>query len=78
MVEFDFIVKGYGPLKCSTAVHGIDLGKNVCLIVKGKIVGTTRYNGALFAKTLWEQVSQACVQFWKNPFIFKSPVFTDK
>lgn len=54
MERYDLCVIGGGPAGYAAAMRGIDFGKKVVLIEKGKIGGAGLYNGALSSKTWWE------------------------
>lgn len=54
MERFDLCVIGAGPSGFAAAIRGVDFGKKVALIEKGKVGGAGIFNGALSSKTLWE------------------------
>jgi len=54
MFQYDLCVIGAGPSGYAAAMRGIDLGKKVLLIEKGRLGGAGIWNGALSSKTLWE------------------------
>ena len=54
MKTFDLAVIGGGPSGFAAAMRGLDFGKRVALIERGKLGGTGIFNGALSSKTLWE------------------------
>jgi len=54
MEEYDLCVIGGGPSGYAAAMRGIDFGKNVLLIEKGKVGGAGIYDGALSSKAMWE------------------------
>ena len=54
MKRFDLAVIGGGPSGFAAAMRGLDFGKRVALIERGKLGGAGIFNGALSSKTLWE------------------------
>ncbi len=54
MKTFDLVVIGGGPSGFAAAMRGLDFGKRVALIERGKLGGAGIFNGALSSKTLWE------------------------
>jgi len=54
MKTFDLAVIGGGPSGFAAAMRGLDFGKRVALIERGKLGGAGIFNGALSSKTLWE------------------------
>ncbi len=54
MNKFDLCVIGAGPSGYASAIRGLDFGKKVAIIERGKVGGAGIFNGALSSKTLWE------------------------
>ena len=54
MKRFDLAVIGGGPSGFAAAMRGLDFGKRVALIERGRLGGAGIFNGALSSKTLWE------------------------